>query len=72
MDCSGSSEFVAHLEGQSAWMIEESHIFEMVGFCNRDPHSQTMPPGIPGVAAPSVGDFLALIANRTQTQLPRS
>ena len=60
----GSSEFVAHVEGQSDWTIEESHIFEMVGFCNRAPHSQAMPPGLPGVAAPDVGDFLALIANQ--------
>jgi peptidase M28-like protein len=60
----GSSEFVAQLEGQSAWPIEESHIFEMVGFCNRAPHSQTMPPGLPGVVAPDFGDFLALIANQ--------
>jgi Peptidase family M28 len=60
----GSSEFVAHVEGQSAWTIEESHIFEMVGFRSFAPHSQAMPPGLPGVAAPDVGDFLALIANQ--------
>jgi Peptidase family M28 len=60
----GSSEFVAHLEGQSSWSIEESHIFEMVGFCTRAPNSQAVPPGLPGVVAPDVGDFLALIANQ--------
>ncbi len=60
----GSSEFVAHLAGQSAWAVEEAHIFEMVGFCTHAPGSQRMPPGIPGVFAPDVGDFLALLANR--------
>jgi Zn-dependent M28 family amino/carboxypeptidase len=60
----GSSEFVAHLAAQSTWEVEEAHIFEMVGFCNRAPRSQRMPPGLPGVAAPDVGDFLALLANR--------
>jgi hypothetical protein len=60
----GSSEFVTHLAGQSTWAIEEAHIFEMVGFCTRAAGSQRMPPGIPGVAAPDVGDFLALLANR--------
>lgn len=60
----GSSEFVAHLAAQSAWVVEEAHVFEMVGFCNRAPGSQRMPPGLPGVTAPDVGDFLALLANR--------
>lgn len=56
----GSREFV----DQSAGLIEEAHIFEMVGFCNRAPGSQRMPPGLPGVIAPRVGDFLGLLANR--------
>jgi hypothetical protein len=60
----GSREFVAHLAAQSAWAIEEAHIFEMVGFCNRAAGSQRMPPGLPGVVAPDVGDFLGLLANR--------
>ena len=60
----GSTEFVEHLTGQTAWSVEESHIFEMVGFVNRTPGSQKMPPGLPGVAGPNVGDFLALLANR--------
>ena len=60
----GSSEFVAYLAGQAPWIVDEAHIFEMVGFCNRAPGSQRMPPGLPGFAAPDVGDFLALIANR--------
>jgi hypothetical protein len=60
----GSSELVDSLAGQSAWVVEEAHIFEMVGFCTRAPGSQRLPPGLPGVAAPGVGDFLALLANR--------
>ncbi len=60
----GSSELVAGLASQPAWAIDEAHIFEMVGFCNRAPGSQRMPPGLPGVIAPKVGDFLALLANR--------
>jgi Zn-dependent M28 family amino/carboxypeptidase len=60
----GSREFVADLVAHSAGAVEEAHIFEMVGFCHRAPGSQRMPPGLPGVAAPDVGDFLGLLANR--------
>jgi Zn-dependent M28 family amino/carboxypeptidase len=60
----GSREFVADLERRSEPAVEEAHIFEMVGFCNRARGSQRMPPGLPGVAAPDVGDFLGLLANR--------
>jgi Zn-dependent M28 family amino/carboxypeptidase len=60
----GSGEFVDHLVRESSWVVDEAHIFEMVGYCNRAPGSQRMPPGLPGVLAPSVGDFLGLLANR--------
>jgi hypothetical protein len=60
----GSRQFVELLKTGSAWAVEEAHIFEMVGFCNRAPRSQRMPPGLPAWLAPSVGDFLALLANR--------
>jgi Zn-dependent M28 family amino/carboxypeptidase len=60
----GSGEFVASLAAQPAPAVEEAHVFEMVGFCDRAPGSQRLPPGLPGVAAPDVGDFLALLANR--------
>ncbi len=56
----GSREFVAGLKGE----VNEAHIFEMVGYCDRTPGSQRMPPGLPGVVAPDVGDFLALLSNR--------
>jgi Zn-dependent M28 family amino/carboxypeptidase len=60
----GSHEFAAHVMPQQAWAVEEAHIFEMVGYGNRAPGSQRMPPGLPGVAAPNIGDFLGLLANR--------
>jgi hypothetical protein len=58
----GSSEFVRHVAGQSAWSVEEAHIFEMVGYRDRAPGSQKMPGGLP-VIGPDIGDFLALLAN---------
>jgi Zn-dependent M28 family amino/carboxypeptidase len=61
----GSSEFVAHLAGQPAWTVREAHIFEMVGYRDETPGSQTMPPGLPILGARDVGDFLALLANRS-------
>jgi Zn-dependent M28 family amino/carboxypeptidase len=59
----GSSEFVAHLEEQSACSVKEAHIFEMVGYRDRTPGSQRLPPGLPIVGVRDVGDFLALLAN---------
>jgi Zn-dependent M28 family amino/carboxypeptidase len=60
----GSSEFVAHLVEQSDLRIGEAHIFEMVGYTDRAPGSQRMPPALPPLFAPDAGDFLALLANR--------
>jgi Zn-dependent M28 family amino/carboxypeptidase len=60
----GSRDFVDHLAARHGWAIGEAHIFEMVGFCTRAAGSQRMPPGLPGIAAPDVGDFLGLLANR--------
>ena len=60
----GSHEFVAHAASQPAWTIEEAHVFEMVGYCSRVAGSQRMPPGMPLVGAPDVGDFLGLLSNR--------
>lgn len=59
----GSQDFVRGLH-RSQWQIAEAHVFEMVGYCAHAAGSQRMPPGLPGVAAPDVGDFLALLANR--------
>lgn len=57
----GSREFVSFL-GEENWRIREAHVFEMVGYRSHAPGSQAMPKGLP-VAGPTVGDFLALIAN---------
>jgi Zn-dependent M28 family amino/carboxypeptidase len=57
----GSTEYVADL---TAGAVAEAHVFEMVGFRTTAPKSQRMPPGLPGVLAPDVGDFLGLLANR--------
>jgi Zn-dependent M28 family amino/carboxypeptidase len=60
----GSRQFTALLASGAGWRVAEAHIFEMVGYCNRAPRSQRMPPGLPGFIAPDVGDFLALLANQ--------
>jgi Zn-dependent M28 family amino/carboxypeptidase len=59
----GSSEFVAQLARRSDCNLKEAHIFEMVGYRDRAPGSQTMPAGLP-IRTRDVGDFLALLANR--------
>ncbi len=64
----GAMEFVEYL-GKNKGMIAESHIFEMVGYCTNEPNSQRMPPGLPGVFAPSVGNFLGLLANRDSNKI---
>ena len=69
----GSRDFVAHLKtAKSPWVVNEAHIFEMVGFCNHAPKSQRLPPGIPGLIAPDVGNFLALLANRNSNAIGES
>lgn len=59
----GSSEVVAHLADHRGARVREAHIFEMVGYRDRKPGSQRMPPGLPIATARDVGDFLALLAN---------
>jgi Zn-dependent M28 family amino/carboxypeptidase len=61
----GSSQFVPQLARRSAWSVKEAHIFEMVGYRDRSPGSQRMPPGLPILGARDIGDFLALLANRS-------
>jgi Zn-dependent M28 family amino/carboxypeptidase len=68
----GSREFVAGLPAESGWVVAEAHVFEMVGFCTRAPGSQRLPPGLPGIAGPDVGDFLALLANRHSNAIAES
>ena len=56
----GSSDFVAKGQAQN---IGEAHIFEMVGYRSRAANSQKLPSGLPLLSPPTVGDFLALVAN---------
>ena len=65
----GSSEFVAYLVGLPDWTVREAHIFEMVGYRDRAPCSQRMPPGLPVLAGRDTGDFLALLANRSSNAI---
>ncbi len=68
----GSQDFVAGLPSNPAWVVGEAHVFEMVGYCTHAPGSQRLPPGLPGIAAPDVGDFLALLANRDSNAIAES
>lgn len=65
----GSSEFVAHLADVPDRTVREAHIFEMVGYRDRTPGSQRMPPGLPVLAGRNTGDFLALLANRSSNAI---
>ncbi len=60
----GSREFVAGLLTGAAGVVREAHIFEMVGFRTWGVGSQRLPRGLPVRAAPSGGDFLAMLTNR--------
>jgi Zn-dependent M28 family amino/carboxypeptidase len=68
----GSQQFVAYLSTVAGFSVSEAHIFEMVGFCSKAPGSQRMPPGLPLIAAPDVGDFLGLLANRHSNNVAES
>jgi peptidase M28-like protein len=65
----GSSEFIAQLARHPDWNVKEAHIFEMVGYRDRSPGSQTLPPGLAVLAVRDVGDFLALLANRSSNAI---
>lgn len=68
----GSRGFVADLPNRPDWAVAEAHVFEMVGYCTHEPNSQRMPPGLPGILAPTVGDFIGLIANRHSNAIAES
>jgi Zn-dependent M28 family amino/carboxypeptidase len=60
----GSSEFVAHLARRRSWHIKEAHIFEMVGYRDQAPGSQTVPLVLP------IRTRDALVLARVVTQGP--
>jgi Zn-dependent M28 family amino/carboxypeptidase len=68
----GSRQFVSHLASDPTWKVAEAHVFEMVGFCSHSPGSQRTPTGLPGIAVPDIGDFLALLANRHSNAIAES
>lgn len=58
----GSQDYVAALGKHERAEIECAHVLEMVGFCTNTPNSQRMPVNLP-IKAPTVGNFLGLLAN---------
>jgi Zn-dependent M28 family amino/carboxypeptidase len=60
---------VAHLADRPEWSLKEVHIFEMVGYRDRTPGSQSMPSGLPVLGARDTGDFLALLANQSSNAI---
>lgn len=64
----GSREFVASLSGEERRRINETHIFEMVGYFTDAPRSQSKPGGLP-IPLPSVGDFVGLVSNSRSNRI---
>jgi Zn-dependent M28 family amino/carboxypeptidase len=58
----GSLEFVKHLKHQGLLRISQAHILEMVGYTSAALNSQQRPYSLP-IEVPTVGDFLALLAD---------
>ena len=64
----GSRQFVEESVPSLPEVVGEAHILEMVGYCCHESDSQRLPKGLP-VRVPDVGDFLALLGNRTSNRL---
>lgn len=60
-DLAGSREFVNEMSGELK-VLEQVHVLEMVGYRDRRPNSQKNP--LPMIQAPTIGDFLAVVANK--------
>jgi hypothetical protein len=60
-DLTGSREFVKEMAGQMK-RLKQVHILEMVGYRDRRPNSQKNP--LPMIQAPTIGDFLGVVANK--------
>src|SRR5271166_4781929 len=57
----GSQEFVKEMSGELK-LLQKVHVLEMVGYRDRGPNSQRNP--LPMIQAPTIGDFLAVVANK--------
>jgi Zn-dependent M28 family amino/carboxypeptidase len=60
-DLAGSREFVEEMDEME--LLEQVHVLEMVGYRDRRPNSQKNP--LPMIQAPTTGDFLAVVANKS-------
>ena len=58
----GSREFVETMAGEMK-LLEQVHVLEMVGYRDRRPNSQKNP--LPMIQAPTTGDFLAVMSNKS-------
>ncbi len=67
----GSLDFVANFMPTAPKLIE-SHVLEMVGYCDHTPGSQRLPNGIPIKLPRDAGDFLAIVCNRTSNSQAES
>lgn len=63
----GSRDFVDNYLQASQHRIELAYILEMIGYCKHTPGSQSLPQGLP-IKISDVGDFVAIIANKTSNQ----
>lgn len=64
----GSIEFVEETLPTLPWTVSAAHVIEMVGFASEVPNSQRVPEGLP-ISLPTVGNFLALLANGISADL---
>lgn len=64
----GSYEFVHSLSAKMQKQLQAVHIFEMIGYHSDAPKSQSVPQGLP-IKVNDVGDFIAIIANKTSNHL---
>ena len=65
----GSRDFVENLVASGKLAVREAHVLEMVGYCDKRPGSQSLPPGLPIKLASDRGDFLGILGNKRSTAL---
>ena len=67
----GSTDFVQNCLMKKKHAVELVHVLEMIGYASDEPGSQSVPPGLP-IKIRDVGDFIAVIANRSSNSLVSS